>query len=83
MCYCQHSKRDGTNSRRAINRTDDCDEWRKKIRYGKGKVVAAYAMEALGGVEVYLNLTSALDGGERSASRPGQFTLGERTHGSH
>jgi hypothetical protein len=28
-------------------------------------------------------LISALPGGERSASRPGRFTPGERAHGSH
>jgi hypothetical protein len=28
-------------------------------------------------------LTSALDGGEWSASRPGRFTPGERAHGTH
>jgi hypothetical protein len=37
-------------------------------------------MKMYGGMEVYLHafLTSALDGGDRSASRPGLFTLGER-----
>jgi hypothetical protein len=28
-------------------------------------------------------LTSELDGGERSASRPGRFTCGEKAHGNH
>jgi hypothetical protein len=36
-------------------------------------------------VEVYFHafLLSALDGGEWSASRPGRFTLRERTPGTH
>jgi hypothetical protein len=39
-----------------------------------------YAMKAYGGVDVYNHvfLTSALVGGERSASRPGRFTPEER-----
>jgi hypothetical protein len=42
-------------------------------------------MKAYGGVEVYIHvfLTSALDGGEWSASRPGRFTPGEKTPGNH
>jgi hypothetical protein len=44
-------------------------------------------MEALGGERRYSSytfMTSALDGGERSASRPGRaFTPGERTPGTH
>jgi hypothetical protein len=34
-------------------------------------------------VEVHIFLTSALDGGQWSASRPGRFTLGERAPGTH
>jgi hypothetical protein len=43
------------------------------------------AMKRIGGVEVYLHtfLTSALDGGEWSASRPGLFTPRERDPGTH
>jgi hypothetical protein len=39
----------------------------------------------IGGVEVYLNSfpTSALGGGERSASRPDGFTHRERAPGTH
>jgi hypothetical protein len=39
-----------------------------------------YAMRAYGGVDVYIHifLTSALAGGEWSASRPGRFNPGER-----
>jgi hypothetical protein len=42
-------------------------------------------MKAYGGVDVYIHifLTSALVGGELSASRPGRFTFGERAPGSH
>jgi hypothetical protein len=42
-------------------------------------------MEAYWGVEIYLHafLTSALDGGEWSASRPGRFTRRERAPGTH
>jgi hypothetical protein len=39
-----------------------------------------HAIKTYGGVEVHLRVfsTSALDGGEWSASRPGRFTLKER-----
>jgi hypothetical protein len=42
-------------------------------------------MKVYGGVDVYIHIffTSALDGGEWSASRPGRFTPGERTPGTH
>jgi hypothetical protein len=42
-------------------------------------------MKAYGGVDVWTHvlLTSALVGGEWSASRPGRFTLGERAPGTH
>jgi hypothetical protein len=42
-------------------------------------------MKAYGGVDVYIHilLNSALVGGEWSASRPGRFTPGERTPGTH
>jgi hypothetical protein len=42
-------------------------------------------MKAYGGVDVYIHifLTSALAGGEWSASRPGRFTAGERIPGTH
>jgi hypothetical protein len=42
-------------------------------------------MTAYGGVDVwiYIFLTSALAGGERSASRPCPFTPGERDPGTH
>jgi hypothetical protein len=51
----------------------------------KGKAVPLHAMEALGGRgDSYSFMTSALDGGEWSASRPGRaFTPGERTPGTH
>jgi hypothetical protein len=53
----------------------------------KGKAVPLHAMEALGGERRYSSYsftTSALDGGEWSASRPGRaFTPGERTPGTH
>jgi hypothetical protein len=43
-----------------------------------------HAMKTYGGEVVYLHaLTSALDGGEWSATRPGRFTPGEITIGSH
>jgi hypothetical protein len=38
-------------------------------------------MKVYGGVDVFF--TSALVGGERSASRPGLFTPGERAPGTH
>jgi hypothetical protein len=43
------------------------------------------AMKAYWGVEVYLHafLTSALDGGEWSAKRPGHFTPMQRVPGTH
>jgi hypothetical protein len=34
-------------------------------------------------VKLHAILTSALDGGEWSASRPGHFTPGERAQGTH
>jgi hypothetical protein len=42
-------------------------------------------MKAYGGVdvEIHIFLTSALVGGEWSASRPGRFTPGERAPGTH
>jgi hypothetical protein len=42
-------------------------------------------MKAYGGVDVYIHifLTSALIGGEWSASRPGRFTPGERAPFTH
>jgi hypothetical protein len=42
-------------------------------------------MKAYGGVDVYIHtsLTSALVGGEWSASRFGRFTPGKRAHGNH
>jgi hypothetical protein len=42
-------------------------------------------MKAYGGVDVLIHifLTSAVAGGERSASRPGYFTSGERAPGTH
>jgi hypothetical protein len=42
-------------------------------------------MKAYRGVDVYIHvfLTSALVGGELSASRPGRFTAGERSPGTH
>jgi hypothetical protein len=42
-------------------------------------------MKAYGGVDVQIHifLTSALAGGEWSASRPSCFTLGERAPGTH
>jgi hypothetical protein len=42
-------------------------------------------MKAYGGVDVqtHVFLTSALVGGEWSASRPGRFTPGERAPGTH
>jgi hypothetical protein len=42
-------------------------------------------MKAYGAVDVQIHifLTSALVGGEWSASRPGRFTTGERAPGSH
>jgi hypothetical protein len=58
-------------------------DYRKK----KGKAVPLHAMEALGGERKYSSYpfsTSALDGGERSASRPGRaFTPRERTPDTH
>jgi hypothetical protein len=44
-----------------------------------------HAMKAYWGVEVYIHefLTSALDGGEWSGSRPGRFTPRERAPGTH
>jgi hypothetical protein len=54
---------------------------------GAYKAVPLHAMEALGGERRYSSysfLASALDGGERSASRPGRaFTPRERTPGTH
>jgi hypothetical protein len=44
-----------------------------------------HVMKAYWGVEVYLYsfLTSALDGGKWSASRPGRFTAREKASGTH
>jgi hypothetical protein len=48
-------------------------------------LIKHYAMKAYGGVDIYIHifLTSALAGGEWSASRPGRFTPGERAPGTH
>jgi hypothetical protein len=42
-------------------------------------------MKACGGVDIWTHvfLTSALVGGEWSASRPARFTPGERSSGTH
>jgi hypothetical protein len=42
-------------------------------------------MKAYGGVDIQIHifLTSALDAGELSASRPGRFSLGDRAPGTH
>jgi hypothetical protein len=42
-------------------------------------------MMAYGGVDIYIHifLTSALAGGEWSASRPGPFTPGNKAPGTH
>jgi hypothetical protein len=42
-------------------------------------------MKTYGGVDIYIHVfsTSALVGGEWSASRPGRFTPGERVPGVH
>jgi hypothetical protein len=47
--------------------------------------VLNYAIKTYGGVDVYIHifLTSALVGGEWSASRPGRFIPGERARGTH
>jgi hypothetical protein len=54
---------------------------------GKGKAVPLHAMEALGGERRYSSysyLTSALDGGEWSASRPGRtLPPGGKDPGTH
>jgi hypothetical protein len=43
-----------------------------------------HAVKAYGGMEIWFHiLTSALNGGGWSASRPCRFTLGERTPGTH
>jgi hypothetical protein len=34
-------------------------------------------------VQIHIFLTSAVPGGESSASRPSRFNLGEKTHGTH
>jgi len=50
----------------------------------EGKVVPVQAMEESGVVQVWINLLlSALDGGGRSALRPGRFTFGERVACNH
>jgi hypothetical protein len=51
----------------------------------KGKVVPVLAMKAYEEVDVQIHifLTSALDGGEWSASHPGRFIPGERAPGTH
>jgi hypothetical protein len=43
------------------------------------------AMKVYGGVDVQIHifLTSALAGGDWSASRPGRFTPGEKAHSTH
>jgi hypothetical protein len=48
-------------------------------------LIKHHAMKTYWGVEVYLHVfsTSALDGGEWSASHPGHFTPRERAPGTH
>jgi hypothetical protein len=63
----------------------------RAIGYSKVKVKLSlcltkyHAVKVYEGVVVQLHafLTSAVDGDEWSASRPGRFTLGERTSGTH
>jgi hypothetical protein len=61
--------------------------WRVKRKRGKGSLLLTkyHAMKMYWGVEVYLHafLTSALDGGEWSALRPGRFTHRKRAPGTH
>jgi hypothetical protein len=58
-----------------------------KLSLSEGKAVPLHTTEALGREKRYSSYsfsTSALDGGEWSASRPGRaFTPGERTPGTH
>jgi hypothetical protein len=44
-----------------------------------------YAMKVYGGVDVQINVffSSAVAGGDWSASRPGRFTPGEKSSGTH
>jgi hypothetical protein len=48
-------------------------------RRNKSKIQAGKVVD----VEIHIFLTSALAGGERSASRPNRFTPGERTPSTH
>jgi hypothetical protein len=59
---------------------------------GKGKgmkfslrLIKYHGIKTYGGVDVWLHsfLTSALDGGEWSASLPGRFTLRKRAHDTY
>jgi hypothetical protein len=62
------------------------DEFYSTVSNIEGKVkVKLYAMKEYGGVdvEIHIFLTSALAGGEWSASRPGRSTAGERAPGNH
>jgi hypothetical protein len=64
----------------------------KKVKTGKVKVklslcltIKHYAITGYGGVDVWIHIffTSALAGGQWSASWPGHFTPGERALGTH
>jgi hypothetical protein len=56
-----------------------------KVKFFLCFLIEHHAMKAYWGVEVYLHafLTSALDGGEWSASCPGRFTPRENARGTH
>lgn len=73
----------------------DVECWRQNLRRtwrardegedtGKGKFVPLYAMQTLGGVEVWLHsfLILLLSGGEWSPSRSSRFSAGERCPGT-
>jgi hypothetical protein len=57
----------------------------RKVKKVKLLLIKHYAMKVHGGVDVYIHifLTSALVGGECSASWPGCFTPRERAPGNH
>jgi hypothetical protein len=56
-----------------------------RVRCPCAQLIKHYAMKAYGGVDVYIHifLTSALVGGEWSASRPGRFTTEKKLLGTH
>jgi hypothetical protein len=74
MAWCLVKRRDN------FTFTSSCLVKVKSLRLAKYHALKAHGRWRYSSIH---SLTSALDGGEWSASRPGRFTLRERTSGTH